>query len=322
MRIGLRDIDPHIAQIVMERICVPLPEFLKDDIHWGGMFMLRVDWRGNERGPTIKRKRQPTADEREAYDIRRKRDQALANRILMTTIGAIAAGSIASPLAMGNHFDIPALMAVGAGGLGAVWTSRMRLRHQFDFMVMPVEMRAVFPKLTLTRAERVYCDTILLLASLDVVEENETAVRATLQQLNDLLATSRNLEKRRLSLLPVMGTNSVEQLYRERAALIEKYERVSDGIARQSIEQSIKMCDARIEAANAFEQGLDRLRAQEEALVQTLSSAQTALARMHLISQPHVETLAHEIADSVATMNRQTYAVEQAVQEVMELRVG
>jgi hypothetical protein len=40
---------------------------------------------------------------------------------------------------------------------------------------------------------------------------------------------------------------------------------------------------------------------------------------MQIISDPHTEAAAQEIAETVAHMSRQTHAVEEAVQEVMSL---
>ncbi|HEV2472693.1 MAG TPA: hypothetical protein VGS41_08520, partial [Chthonomonadales bacterium] len=73
------------------------------------------------------------------------------------------------------------------------------------------------------------------------------------------------------------------------------------------------------ENARAFERSIERINAQQEAILQTLSSAQSALARMHLAREAD-SAATEEIAGVVARMNAQTTAVEQAVQEVMSLR--
>jgi hypothetical protein len=324
MRIGLEDIDPQIAQAVAERLCAPVPEFLKENIAWGGFLS---QWKFDPKNLSVKRKRDPSGDEKRAYEIRKERETQFGLRVAGTILLPMAAGAGIFAGTFGTiHEAVMALtasMATWAAGTGAGvwWTRRALPKSRLAQAIQQPEMRAVFPLLTLTRAERIYCDTLLLLARMEIKPEVEVSVRETLRQLNSLLDSSRQLESRRLSLVPVLGTNPIAELEEEFGALGRRLDQTTDGAARQSLQQSLQMCAARLDNARAFEQGLERLKAQEEAIVQTISSAQTALARMQLVPEPQTEIAAQEIAESVAQMHQQTYAVEQAVQEVMQLRL-
>lgn len=181
------------------------------------------------------------------------------------------------------------------------------------------DMVSVFPQLKLTRAEKVYCDTLTLLARTQTDIETETTMRTTLRQLNSLMDRSRELEARRLSLLPLLGSNIQSQLDLEVRELERRIEQTEDIIARQSLQHSLKMCRTRLENTKAFSKSLERLEAQQEAIVQTLSSAHSALARTQLAPDMQSPLAAQEIAETVAQMNQQTYAVEKAVEEVMLL---
>ncbi|HZT42642.1 MAG TPA: hypothetical protein VFA07_10805 [Chthonomonadaceae bacterium] len=325
MRIGLQDIDLKIAQAMEDRLSALPREFLKDDIHWGGF---NFNWQFHAGGIRFKRKREPNADERQAYELRKKREERMGLRIAAAIFLPILAALIVSGLlglaGVSIALNVVGSLAVWLGGALFAGTRAFQSRPKayLQRSILPVEMRAVVPLLSLSRAERTYCDTLLLLARMEVDSESEKNLRATLEQLNDLLASARQLESRRLSLLPVLGTNSAEELEAELETLRARLAETTDHIARQSLEQSVQMCAARLENARVFEQGLERLKAQEEALVHTLASVQTAVARMQLTPMPQTALAAQEIAETVSQMNQQTYAVEQAVQEVMELRQG
>jgi hypothetical protein len=322
MRIGLNDIDPQIAGELENRLCAPQPEFLREDIHWGGIF--RFNWEFQKGALKFKRKREPNEDERRAYELRKKREERFALNMVMATFLPMAAGGAVYGLDwyMGNAVAIPTAIAAWLIGttVGVSMSLRTRPKSYLQHEIQLEEMRAVFPLLRLTRAERVYCDTLQMLARVEADPQAEQTMRETLRQLNDLLTSSRQLETRRQALLPLMGANVIAELEAEYGALGQKLDQMTDGVARQSLQQSLQMCQARLENARALQQGLERLNVQQEAILHTLASAQSALARMQITSEPQVALAAEEIAETVAQMNQQTYAVEQAVQEVITLR--
>ena len=118
----------------------------------------------------------------------------------------------------------------------------------------------------------------------------------------------------------MLGANVISELEAEYGALGRRIDGTTDSIARESLKHSLQMCASRLENARSFAQGVERINAQQEAIVQTLASALSALARMQLTPETHTPLAAHEIAATVAQMNLETSAVEQAVQEVMMLR--
>ncbi len=183
-------------------------------------------------------------------------------------------------------------------------------------------MRDVFTTLSLTRAERVYCDVLMFLARAQPNAATEQTMRATLGQLNDLIESSRQLEEQRLALLPLLGANVVPELRAEFDRLNQRMEAASDPITRASLEQSRRMVVSRIEDAHNLQTGLERLNTQQEAVTQTLSSALSSLGRMQITSSPNAEFAMNDIAESVTQMNQQTTSVESAVEEVLTLRAS
>lgn len=323
MKIGLKEIDPQVAQALEERLCAPLHEFLKEDIHFGGI--LPFNWKFQASGLKVTRKRDPNEDEKKSYEMRKKREETLGLRgVVAAFVPLGVGGGLGGLLASGS----PTIAAV-TGGLtwlvgtaaGIRWTINSAPKSRLRNSVSLEEMRAVFPLLKLSRSERIYCDTLLMLVRIQTSPEAETTMRETMRQINVLLESSRQLETRRKALLPVLGTNSIQDLEMEYGDLGRRFDASTDVIARQSLQQSLQMCATRLENARACEQGLERLKVQEEAIMQTLSSAMSSLARMQIIAAPQTELAAQQIAETVAQMNQQTYAVEKAVEEVMTLRV-
>ncbi len=183
-------------------------------------------------------------------------------------------------------------------------------------------MRDIFASISLTRAERVYCDVLMFLARAQPNAATEQTMRETLGQLNVLVESSRQLEEQRLALLPLLGANVVPELRAEFDRLNTRLEAASDPITRSSLEQSRRMVVSRIEDAHNLQTGLERLNTQQEAVTQTLSSALSSLGRMQITSNPNTEFAMSDIADSVTNMNQQTVAVENAVEEVLTLRAS
>jgi hypothetical protein len=324
MRIGLSHMDPQIAQAVEDRLCAPANQYLKDDILWGGFNPLPFRWEFQASGIKVTRKRDPTKEERRAFQLRKSRDELVTRRALTTAFAPLlcgaALGGIISMVEPWAGVTIGLLCWLGGTGAGIWWTSRVTHKRSLQYEVLLDEMRAVFPLLSLTPAERAYCDTLLLVARMDPNQEARRTIRQTIKQLNELMESSRQLETRRQSLLPVLGSNVIAELEAEYSSLDRRLEQAQDSLTRQSLQQSLQMCATRLENARAFEQALERINAQQEAIVHALKSAQSALARMQVAPSPQTEMAAHEISETVEQMNQQTHAVEQAVQEVMTLR--
>lgn len=325
MRIGLDDIDPQIAAAVAERLEAPLPEFLKGDIHWGGLLPWRLQWQSRTGRLELRRKREPTESERAAYVLRKKREERTAWRILLSSLAALAvsAGVLGVLDATGNLSLPGAVLGITvllAGSGAGLWWSLRTARATLRRNITSTEMRAVFPLLSLSRAERTYCDALQLLIGLQADASLEPSLRETLTQMNALLQSYRQAEAQKASLLSVMSLHSVTALEAERNALEHRLAQTTDPVARQALQQSLQMCTSRLESARDLERGLERLNAQQEAIYHTLSSTVSAIARLQAVPSAHTATAAEEIGGMIAAMNARTQAVEQAVEEVVRLQ--
>lgn len=322
MRIGLNHIDPQIAAAMKERLCAPLPQFLKDDIRWarGNKYLFDFESSAN------KRKREPAADEKSAFSMRKKREERANRRGMTATFAPIALGAGLGFALNATGVGIGWMIGAGVWGVmtgaGLLWAQQASPERFLRYEVSLEEMRAVFRLLTLSRAERVYCDILLFIANMEANQEARHTIRETMNQLNHLLEDSRKLEKRRRGLLSVMGSHVAVELEREQQSLRQRIEAATDRVTRESMEQSLQMVSTRLENALTLEQALVRLNAQQEALVHAFSSTQSALARMQVAPSAATDQAAEEITQTVEQMNQQTRSVEKAVEEVMTLRLS
>ncbi len=326
MRIGLNDIDNEITEKIELRLLAPSKEFLKEDIHWKGL-PFRLNWKWDQGGPTLKRKREPNSDELFAYELRGKREDTHNWRVAAAVTAPLLASMITavsitqaqmSPVASISGFVT--VLAAGTG-LGTWWAQKASPKQRLHEAITLEEMRAVLPLLTLNRAERIYCDALLMLRRIEEREGTEPMFREMLSQLNELLASYRQLESRRLSLLPIMGMLSVTELEREFGELGQRLDNTQDSVTRTAMQQSLEMCGARLESAKQIKQNMERLQTQQEAVMQTLASGMSAIARLQVAPSIQVQATAEELTQSVARMHQQNYAVEQAVEEVLTLRL-
>jgi hypothetical protein len=218
---------------------------------------------------------------------------------------------------------VAGLVTSFASSIGATWLAA----HKVDPVpsmrgaVTADEMKAVFPHLSLSQAERVYSRTLMLLAEQDRPAD-EHSLRRILGQLNTLLNTSRQLEVQRNAILASVGTNTSAQVEREVSDLTLQVEQADDTLVRQDLVKSLGLCDARLQDTRALELALRRLDAQQQVVLQTLGSAHTSLARHQVAQVPLAAPDVDVIQEAVVRINEETRSVEQAVQEVMALRQG
>ncbi len=171
--------------------------------------------------------------------------------------------------------------------------------------------------MNLSPMEYLYTETVSLLIALQGRVKENTA-RGILLRLNELMANNRHLETQHQRLTKAISQHSVAMLEASRAGFIQRLSETDDPVTLQALQQSLRMCEARLADTRIIEQNLQRVTAQQEALQQTLASIQSTLMRMHTtpsLASPAVE----EITLAVTQMNLQTQAVEQAVQEVASL---
>jgi hypothetical protein len=195
-------------------------------------------------------------------------------------------------------------------------TAQRRKRRKLPLTVV----RSTLPLVGRNPSERAYCTVAdEVLASTDTLGVEQG--RTLLGSLNDLLACMRRLDAELGQIGRGMAAQTLEQTSAERERLRERLEATNDPSARETLEQGLALCDNRLEKARSLSPLRERLEAQREMILQTFSSVQASLAGLCLApAAVQMQGPADEIRESVAQIDRQTRAVEQAVEEVLRLR--
>ena len=224
--------------------------------------------------------------------------------------GPLALDALGAPDPIARVFAIAGLTGMVADMLLFVRRNRRT--------VSPEELKNLLPTLELSPLERVYCEAVIALA--ENREVPETGKQEIVAQLNRLLSAHVRLEEQRAGLLGAMGDLQARaDLEAERDALRAKRQAATDAVALGALEKSLELCERRLENRTAVEPGLERLDAQAEMIRQTLLSLRESLARLRAagpLASPDVE----DIKRSVEGITAQTRSVEQAVEEVLQLR--
>jgi hypothetical protein len=228
---------------------------------------------------------------------------------------AIAAAAGAPGEGMAGAAFLGAYLSGIGTGVGSLFLSRIGPRTA----VNAAELRALSTGLDLGRSETIYLDSVCALLEAGDNVSDQTG-RDILGTLNELLEQARYVEDRLTRLHKAASTESVEGLEKERERLAQRIEEVEDSQARGDLTQSLEICDARLQNAQALAPLIERLDAQREVIQQTLLSVQSSVSRLQVapsaISAPDVE----EVKRVMSQISAQTHAVEDAVQQVMSLQ--
>ncbi len=192
-------------------------------------------------------------------------------------------------------------------------------------------LRHAFTEAAQTRAESLYGEVVVSLMEpphgakkhgektvrFNKRRHETQSLRLLLDECNTLLDQSFRLqnESTRIGGLWKNG-ETLAQINGERFALLQKLDNETDPIVRQSLEESVSLCDERLVSVRAYPTLLARLDAHQEVVCQSLALVSSTLARQqatpHALHTPDVRGLRH----ALRTAAQETQAVEAAVMEL------
>jgi hypothetical protein len=181
-------------------------------------------------------------------------------------------------------------------------------------------LRGAFARAAGTRAERLYGEIIMLLASDTATRRDLPLRREMLGQCNTLLSDHFRLEtqRKRVRRLLAEGRTIIE-VEEEHATLSLRAAAEMDPIARRSLDASVELCEERLESVRALAPLLSRLDAHDEVVCQALSLAQATLTRAEAAALALTPPDVCGLRQTVRRVNSQTRAVEEAVAEITGL---
>ncbi len=321
MRIGLADLEPEIAQKLADKINAPVPDYLRDNIQWSGM-PFQIGW--NDKGIQVKEKRQPSELERRGYTsrrIRRRKEKKSRQSRNVAILWFLCLGLFSFSLNLSSLPSLALFLMVWLGG-SAIFMGLSRFLLPIDpkNMISQEEMQAVIPLLKLDRIEHLYVDIILQISSMDETKEQSKSLRETLSHINQLLGTSRQLAQMKTSIIPLLDNNQIYDLAGERINLQKRLEAAQDNTAREALEQSLKICDERISSIRSLKTGVERIEAQQEAILQAMASARLSITRFQAIPQLETDEKVRSLSDTADQIRLYASAAQKTAVEIQELR--
>ena len=186
----------------------------------------------------------------------------------------------------------------------------------------PDVLKNVTPLVVKGRTDAVFYDALLLLTDANTPLETN-ARRDVLRQINALIESRYDLDRHRVqigSLLNDAALSTLESELRDLQRRSNDAARAGDAPAAESLVQSAELCAGRLESALALRALSARLDAQGEVIHQALAAIHFSLARLRAapaaLSAPNLA----DIRQTVARIESQTRAIEQAADEVRALR--
>ncbi len=329
MTIGLDDLDETIAKVLIETLDTIAPPRSPTAVRataLKGLGDIAADGLGDVlegaavgSGKSEDRRKELTPEQKALVAALSKHRWFGAGWRSFVPVGAAFAAVMAGtqlesqPWLMGGLFGLSFLFS----GIGFWRSSRRDLMAGFRTHLPSEVLVAAIPLMGLCDSEAIYLHSTLLLNDLHDRVGEQTA-RNVLGSLNELLSSSRQLELQRHRLTEAIEQNSSAVLESDRARFTQRLSEIDDPASQKALQQSLRMCESRLQDTQVMEQNLQRVTVQQEAMHQTLASAHSALVRMQTtpsLGSPAVE----ELTEAVSQINMQTQAVEQAVQEVASL---
>jgi hypothetical protein len=209
---------------------------------------------------------------------------------------------------------------IPAFALRADGASAARARRPRGLLTPDALLRGAFARAAGTRAERLYGEIIMLLASDTMLRRDVRLRREMLNECNTLLSDHFRLETQRKRVRRLLAEGkTVTEVETEHAALSLRAAAEMDPIARRSLDESVELCEERLESVRALTPLLSRLDAHDEVVCQALSLAQATLTRAEAAALALTPPDVSGLRQTVRRVNSQTRAVEEAVAEITGL---
>jgi len=237
--------------------------------------------------------------------------------ITLLAVPVLLTAAILGPFPLFPLFALLAMLGVWLGGI--VHFRPAGPRPNATDVLTPGTVRLASEARSLTPLEKAYLALLQALLS-SSPSLGEATVRGILPPLNELLQNARDLDTQQQCLLLPVGDTTIASLVQQRDDLARRVEQSTDAVARQTMQQSLELCEARLEDLRQLESHVARLDAQRELISQMFASLQSSLARLQATPASLAAPDVDELRRSVVHLSQQARAVEQAIQEVTTLR--
>jgi hypothetical protein len=232
-------------------------------------------------------------------------------------LGGIGAIPVMAPL--GPGFTVGALLGMEALAVGLLVRGIQKARRESTQYVSAELMRSAGEVIELIPAEATYCAGVAALIEAGPAL-TDPARGEILRQLNELLSSFRKLDGPIRQYLAAGGNQPIEKLEQELAELVRRRDLQTDATARATMDQSADLCAQRLMDARGLAPAREQAQAQQELILQAMASVHASLSRLAVADSVGAQVGVDELQRTISQVNRQTRAVEDAVNEVISLR--
>jgi hypothetical protein len=183
----------------------------------------------------------------------------------------------------------------------------------------PEELRCLLPAIALEDAERAYCEAVLGILSSKSLDKDNCA--SLLEELNNLVGGYSTLDVYRREIISGLGGDP-GKADAELALLQAQLEDTSDPKTKSTITQSMEILRQRMSRHDNLKPLLGQVSAQQELIRQALRSIQESVARLAIAPERALTLDLENLRRTVGEVNSQATAVEQAVDELLQIRVN
>jgi hypothetical protein len=191
--------------------------------------------------------------------------------------------------------------------------------------ILNIKPRDVIPSATVVATLRTLgrseTDGAYCLAAAEVFSAETSLGTGTakelLNSLGELLGAARRLEGEKNSLEAALAGQSLAEIESERDALSTRRDATGDEMARETLSESLMLCEARLGRARALAPVRERVEVQLDGISQTMRSVQSSVAALRIAPG---ETDLSALQETARNLTQKTHAIESAVQEVLRLR--
>lgn len=218
-------------------------------------------------------------------------------------------------IGMGGSFD-EGMVGVGLGFAAALLATVAFMVVQIRRVSVTMEELAVLsPALRLTRIQRAYLDSRLVLETLRLPADMERELTGQLTQLVD--------EEERLLAMKERGNVQAtrpEEIEAERETLRERLAAATDPASREALEHGLRTCERRLASARGLSLVIQRVDAQLEMIAQSIGDVRDGLYRMRMAPEASTTSVEMDsIRETLEHVQNHAAAMEQAVAEVQAL---
>lgn len=212
---------------------------------------------------------------------------------------------------VGAEIGGPAMFMTFIGGVAACIVGYRKNKRSLSV----TELRAILPALTLSPIQRIYAESLVNVAELNLPADQYLEI---VGQLNRLLG-----EEERLTSLKTQNISEParpDDILIERDHLAARVASATDPVSKEALARSLEICESRLKASVELSRVGERVDAQLTMIDQAIRGIRDSLRRLRMSSTSQIPSIDMEaVRQSVDMAHQHSAALEQAVQEIRTL---